>query len=107
MAKSTGNERNEADAAELKALNHPLRQRIMAVMLTLRSNGRVSPREISTELSEPLCSVSYHVRVLAECKAITLRDIQPVRGSVQHFYSPNSEFLALPWVRPLLAAVML
>jgi hypothetical protein len=37
-------------------------------------------------MNAPLVSVSYHVRVLAECEAITLVRTQPVRGSMQHFY---------------------
>lgn len=33
-----------------------------------------------------LSTVSYHVRVLAECEAIRPVRTSPVRGSMQHFY---------------------
>jgi DNA-binding transcriptional ArsR family regulator len=67
-----------------KALQHPLRRRILRVA---RSRDMVSPKGISDKLDEPLSNVSYHVRILKECGAIELVDTSPVRGSVEHFYS--------------------
>ena len=46
----------------------------------------ISPRELAGALHQPLSNVSYHVRVLAECAAVSLVDTKPVRGSMQHFY---------------------
>src|ERR1700761_266954 len=69
----------------LIALRHPLRRQILR---TMAAQDPISPREISDELREPLSNVSYHVRVLADCGAVTLVDTAPVRGSMQHFYSP-------------------
>jgi hypothetical protein len=37
-------------------------------------------------LRQPPSSVSYHVRVLADCHAIKLIRTRPARGSVRHFY---------------------
>src|SRR6201996_7731822 len=68
----------------LIALRHPLRRQILRTMAV---QDPISPRQISDELREPLSNVSYHVRVLADCGAVTLVDTEPVRGSMQHFYS--------------------
>jgi DNA-binding transcriptional ArsR family regulator len=67
-----------------KALQHPLRRRILRVA---RNRDMVSPKGISDKLDEPLSNVSYHVRVLEECGAIELAHTAPVRGSVEHFYT--------------------
>lgn len=47
-----------------------------------------SPREIADELKEPLSNVSYHFRVLADRRTVTLHDTEPVRGSLRHLYDP-------------------
>jgi DNA-binding transcriptional ArsR family regulator len=80
----------------LIALRHPLRRQILRAMAT---KDPISPRQISDELSQPLSNVSYHVRVLADCGAITLVDTAPVRGSMQHFYSPSIDE---PWALAVL-----
>lgn len=82
---------NQTDHQLLVALRHPLRRRILRKMI---ATGRISPRQLAAELREPLSSVSYHVRVLAEIEAATLVDRKPVRGSVQHFYSSS---ITTPW----------
>jgi DNA-binding transcriptional ArsR family regulator len=64
----------------------------------------MSPREVSRVLGEPLSNVSYHVRVLAECEAITLDSTKPVRGSMQHFYRPSATFIQLPWIADVLSS---
>ena len=80
----------------LTALRHPLRRRILQVM----ADGKaVSPRELSLTLRQPLSNVSYHVRVLAKCAAVTLVETKPVRGSVQHFYRCT---VTTPWARQIL-----
>src|SRR6201995_5268773 len=80
----------------LIALRHPLRRQILRTMAT---QDPISPRQISNELREPLSNVSYHVRVLADCGAVTLVDTTPVRGSMQHFYSPSIDE---PWALTVL-----
>ena len=76
---------HHADDNELLiALRHPLRRQILRAMA---AEDPISPRQISDVLREPLSNVSYHVRVLADCGAVTLVDTAPVRGSMQHFYS--------------------
>ena len=80
----------------LVALRHPLRREILRKMA---GEEAISPREIAAALDQPLSNVSYHIRVLAECTAITLVSMKPVRGSMQHFYC-----LAIdaPWARHVL-----
>jgi len=72
------------DPRLMKALSHPLRQRILQAL-----NQRVaSPAELSEELGESLGNVSYHVKILAELEAIELVRTAPVRGALEHFYRP-------------------
>ncbi|HET7418061.1 MAG TPA: helix-turn-helix domain-containing protein [Solirubrobacterales bacterium] len=84
------------DEALLAALSHPLRLRILRAM----ADGKpISPRELSTALRHPLANVSYHVRVLADCSAVTLVETRPARGSEQHFYRCS---VTAPWARQIL-----
>lgn len=84
------------DNALLVALRHPLRRRILREM----ADGRTtSPRELSVVLRQPLSNVSYHVRVLAACAAVTLIETKPARGSIQHFYRSAVD---APWARQVL-----
>jgi DNA-binding transcriptional ArsR family regulator len=66
------------------ALAHPLRRRILRHMVEV--GDEISPREIAEALNQPLSRLSYHVTVLAQCRAIELAGTAPVRGSTQHFY---------------------
>lgn len=68
------------------ALGHPMRRQILREMFDASED--ISPRELATKLSEELSALSYHVRVLAECKAIELVNAEQIRGSIQHFYRP-------------------
>jgi DNA-binding transcriptional ArsR family regulator len=92
----TGDGEHNDDNELLIALRHPLRRQILRKMA---EQDPISPRQISDELREPLSNVSYHVRVLADCGAVTLVDTAPVRGSMQHFYSPAIEE---PWALAVL-----
>jgi DNA-binding transcriptional ArsR family regulator len=80
----------------LVALRHPLRRKILRKMA---GEEAISPRDISSALHQPLSNVSYHVRVLADCAAISLVSTKPVRGSMQHFYCTAIE---APWARQVL-----
>jgi DNA-binding transcriptional ArsR family regulator len=79
------------------ALGHPLRRQILRTMIG--AEDETSPRQLAADLSEPLSALSYHVRVLAECKAIELVGTRQVRGSTQHFYRPT---LRAEWARTAL-----
>ncbi len=65
-----------------KALSHPLRAHVLAIL-----NERVaSPNQIANEIEEPLGNVSYHVKTLAEMGCIELVRTEPRRGAIEHFY---------------------
>jgi DNA-binding transcriptional ArsR family regulator len=75
------------DSQLLVSLRHPLRRQILRAMIAAKVP--TNPRRIAEELHEPLSNVSYHVRVLADHGAATLRDTEPVRGSLKHLYEPS------------------
>ncbi len=70
------------DKRLLRALSHPLRQRILRSL----DQGEASPAQLSRELGEPIGNVSYHVKVLSQLGAIELVRTAPVRGALEHFY---------------------
>jgi DNA-binding transcriptional ArsR family regulator len=70
------------DERLIKALAHPLRHRLLAIL-----NERVaSPKELAAELGERLPNVSYHVRILADLGCIELVSTTPRRGALEHHY---------------------
>lgn len=69
----------------LKALNHPLRRRILRTLH--EAEEAMSPIQLSRTLLVPVSNVSYHVRVLRDKGALSLRRTRPVRGSSEHFYA--------------------
>jgi DNA-binding transcriptional ArsR family regulator len=77
-----GRSRSKLDQRLIKALAHPLRADILAIL-----NERVaSPNELAKGLGEGLSQVSYHVKVLHECECIELVKTEPRRGAVEHYY---------------------
>jgi DNA-binding transcriptional ArsR family regulator len=92
MARTTGRATPATETIDprlVKAISHPLRQRIV-----VRLNDReASPSDLATELGEPLGRVSYHVAALAKANAIELVRTVPRRGAVEHFYRA----LVRPW----------
>lgn len=65
-----------------KALSHPMRARILAIL-----NERVaSPNEIAETIGERLPNVSYHVRALLDLGCIELVDTAQRRGAIEHYY---------------------
>jgi DNA-binding transcriptional ArsR family regulator len=91
-SKAAGKERRETasrsvDQRIIKALAHPLRVEILAIL-----NNRVaSPTELKKELGEGLSQVSYHVKVLKDYDMIELIREEPRRGAMEHFYRANTE----------------
>lgn len=84
----------------LAGLKHPLRRRILKLMLVRRR--AMSPSEIATALGLPLSNVSYHVRVLAELGMLRLEGTEPVGGPPKHLYRPTAEVEGDAWVRETL-----
>jgi DNA-binding transcriptional ArsR family regulator len=71
------------DPSLAKALAHPLRTRILAIL----ENRTASPSEIANELDAPLGVVSYHVRRLHALRFLKLVKRVPRRGAVEHYYT--------------------
>lgn len=81
--------RNEEGSAAqqdlLKALNHPLRRRIIRALH--EGDEARSPCQLGRSLHVAVSNVSYHVRVLQDNGLIVLTGRRPVRGSTEHFYA--------------------
>jgi DNA-binding transcriptional ArsR family regulator len=75
------------DTRVLKALSHPLR----AEMLALLNDRVASPNELRKELEEGLSQVSYHIKVLRELEMIELVRTEPRRGAVEHYYAASEK----------------
>jgi DNA-binding transcriptional ArsR family regulator len=71
------------DQELVKALAHPLRVEILAIL----NDRMASPNELSKELEEGLSQVSYHVKVLKDFKCIEMVKTEPRRGAVEHYYT--------------------
>jgi DNA-binding transcriptional ArsR family regulator len=74
--------KSRLDQRLIKALAHPLRADILAVL----NEGVASPNELAKRFGEGLSQVSYHVKVLHECDCIELVKTEPRRGAVEHYY---------------------
>lgn len=66
----------------VKALAHPLRVEILAIL----GERVASPNELSKELEEGLSQISYHVKVLKDFKCLEMVRTEPRRGAVEHYY---------------------
>jgi hypothetical protein len=80
--------------AQIKAIDHPLRRCILRAFSN--EGERLSPIEISRglvarELTAPLGSVAYQVRVLHRLSAVKPTGERRVRGAVQRFYESTIE----------------
>ena len=70
------------DPRYVKALSHPLRVRILAML----QERTATPVELAEWLSARLGTVAYHVRTLHQLGLIELVDETRVRGAVAHHY---------------------
>jgi DNA-binding transcriptional ArsR family regulator len=70
------------DPRFVKAMSHPLRVRILAML----SERKSSPRELAELLGATLGTTAYHVRTLERLGLIELVDERPVRGAIEHYY---------------------
>lgn len=98
-AKAPAGERGTVDANVIKALGHPLRQKILQALV----DRVASPSQVAREIEEPLSNVSYHFKILVQCEAVELVRTEPVRGALEHFYRASllprldtAEWSALP-----------
>jgi DNA-binding transcriptional ArsR family regulator len=75
--------RERARQNRLKAMSHPLRARILRLLV---ERGTASPAELARALGAHLSDVSYHVRRLEKLQCAELVRTGQVRGAVEHFY---------------------
>jgi DNA-binding transcriptional ArsR family regulator len=73
---------NINDPRYLKALAHPTRIRVLAIL----KERKASPNELSEILGEGLGTVAYHVRTLKNLGLVKLVGTRPRRGAIEHFY---------------------
>jgi DNA-binding transcriptional ArsR family regulator len=73
---------NIDDPRYVKALSHPLRVRILALL----EERTASPVELAAWLGATLGTVAYHVRTLERIGLIELMRETRVRGAVEHHY---------------------
>jgi DNA-binding transcriptional ArsR family regulator len=73
------------DPRLVKALAHPMRVRIMAIL----ERRSATPKELAVMLGVRLENVSYHVRILRDLGYIRLERKRMVRGAVEHRYAMN------------------
>jgi DNA-binding transcriptional ArsR family regulator len=74
------------DPRYVKAMSHPLRVRILAMLRERKS----SPRELAELLGATLGTTAYHVRTLERLGLIELVDERPVRGAIEHYYRASA-----------------
>ena len=70
------------DPRYVKAMSHPLRVRILAML----DERKASPNQLAGWLNASLGTVAYHVRTLQQLGLIELVDETRVRGAVEHHY---------------------
>ncbi len=75
-------DRDLTDAQVAKALAHPLRVRILALL----DERTASPSELAQELDADLSVVSYHVRTLTRMGFLKLVSTKRRRATVETFY---------------------
>jgi DNA-binding transcriptional ArsR family regulator len=68
-----------------RGLAHPLRTRMLSVLL----EREASPKELAEEFGIPLANVAYHIQVLRKLKLIRLVRKTPRRGAVEHHYKAD------------------
>ena len=75
-----------SDPRYVKALSHPLRVRILALL----QERTASPRGLAEWLDATLGTVSYHVRTLHDVGLIKLVKTTQVRGAIAHHYKAKA-----------------
>ncbi|MCW2966821.1 MAG: transcriptional regulator, ArsR family [Solirubrobacteraceae bacterium] len=86
------------DSDVLKALNHPVRRKVMAAL----DEGIASPKELAGLLGLTIPNVSYHVGILRNLGLIKVVRETPRRGAIERHYKATARTLSvrqvLDWV---------
>lgn len=83
----------------IMALNHPLRRQILRIF---RQEEVASATALCQRFEMPLGNISYHVKVLAELKVLSLVHTKKVRGARERFYRVTPDHTQGAWVRTVL-----
>lgn len=102
-AKQNPRDQREASSRSLdqriiKALAHPLRVEILAIL----NDRMASPNELSQELKEGLSQVSYHIKVLKDYSMIEMVKTAPRRGAVEHYYRASEKVFVPAWLMKMI-----
>jgi DNA-binding transcriptional ArsR family regulator len=81
-----------SDPQVAKALAHPLRVSILAIL----EERTASPSEIAEELDASLGLVSYHVRMLARLGMAKLEETRPRRGALERPVITSDAWASVP-----------
>jgi DNA-binding transcriptional ArsR family regulator len=73
---------NINDPRYLKAVSHPIRVRILAML----DEGAASPKQLSDRLGVSLGTMAYHVRTLHQLDLLKLVGTRQRRGATEHMY---------------------
>jgi DNA-binding transcriptional ArsR family regulator len=82
--------RDEGFDNRMKAMQHPLRRRIL---LWLQEHGKAAPAEIARDLGEETNSVSNHLRMLVKYECAELVEEVKVGPSIKHMYRHTDRHL--------------
>jgi DNA-binding transcriptional ArsR family regulator len=82
-----------SEYAILKAVGHPLRRQILAIL----ASGEASAKELSDQLGLALPNVSYHVAVLRDLGLLELMRETPKRGATERHYRASPKAPAAVW----------
>ena len=109
--RAAGGEGLRADAAlhRLRALAHPLRQRLLALF----AHERMTTKQAALRLGETPTKLYHHVAALERAGLVVLRETRPNRGTVEKYYEAvthsvpaGREDVASPAVRQAIGATV-
>ncbi|MGN6258322.1 MAG: hypothetical protein ACTHN3_11325 [Solirubrobacterales bacterium] len=79
----------------LEAMRHPLR--VALLRRYLEADEPLGTKRLAESIRQPLSSVRYHVRKLAELGAIEIVEEEQRRGAVARFHEPTPLLKETPW----------
>ncbi|MEA2492889.1 MAG: hypothetical protein QOJ29_800 [Thermoleophilaceae bacterium] len=80
-----------SDTEVLKALNHPVRRQVMAML----DEGVASSKELAARLGLTIPNVSYHVGILRDLGLIKVVRETPRRGAIERHYKATQRSLSV------------
>jgi DNA-binding transcriptional ArsR family regulator len=78
--------KNIADPRWVRAISHPLRIRLLAML----DEEPSSPVILASKLEQPLGTIAYHVRTLYDLGLLKLVSTRQRRGATEHYYKTTA-----------------